>query len=509
MDDQPQYDALSYTWKNPISVYQDENEAKESVKLFQETREIICDDQRMEVTVNLHDALLAIRAIPAEDSYEKCGGNRRAEHIWIDAICINQNDVYERNAQVMNMGQIYSRAQMTIIWLGRSDSFVRKASTVLASLGNLSVDRASLMKDTTRILRVRNYEAFGMPKIDDLQWLALYAFLNRNWFKRLWVVQEVALAPRAVALCGLLMISWSGISVCCEILERSKWYLDIAAMAHNYMEGTSITEVGTIHDRKLKQKYLHQIERHDRFNPVRAVLGISNTRAGLGIQDTVLKVSPHSSQLNMQSLLDIFRDSSSTDPRDKVYGLLGLLETNIQAPSAVQKIKPNYELPVETVYLEAALFQMKTTNDLTFLGNVQDTSETFYKSLPSWVPDYSVACHLNSLSTTRVKDESKNFYGPFLFSATDGLEFTYRLLREPSPALSLQGCLYDTIADVGDFDFNYDLYNILDLLAEIPHLYNNDILACADKITAEHPEDKFELDFKQGNLVAVGDIRGR
>jgi len=53
--------------------------------------------------------------------------------------------------------------------------------------------------------------------------------------------------------------------------------------------------------------------------------------------------------------------------------------------------------------------------------------------------------------------------------------------KDPSPALRLRGYLHDTIADVGDFNFGYDLYEILDLLAKIPHLYNNDILACADK----------------------------
>ena len=65
------------------------------------------------------------------------------------------------------------------------------------------------------------------------------------------------------------------------------------------------------------------------------------------------------------------------------------------------------------------------------------------------------------------------------FSAADGLEFTCALLREPIPALSLHGFLYDVVEDVGDFNTDYDLKGILNLLTEMPHLFKDDVIAGA------------------------------
>jgi hypothetical protein len=76
------------------------------------------------VTINLHNALIAICRVPL-NGFKGISGRPRAENIWIDAIYINQNDTAERNAQVAIIDQIYSAAQMTIAWLGRDNVFTR------------------------------------------------------------------------------------------------------------------------------------------------------------------------------------------------------------------------------------------------------------------------------------------------------------------------------------------------------------------------------------------------
>lgn len=88
LDDPPQYHALSYCWGDPIVI-----------------APILVNGSTMEVTTNLEAALRELRA-------------QKINTIWVDALCINQQDPTERGLQVMRMGLIYSRAVTVLAWLG-------------------------------------------------------------------------------------------------------------------------------------------------------------------------------------------------------------------------------------------------------------------------------------------------------------------------------------------------------------------------------------------------------
>lgn len=85
----PSYEAVSYTWGNA------------SVQ-----KKVICNDQSMQVTRSLFDALQVFREPHAD------------RMLWVDALCINQGDVIERNSQVQLMNRIYSGASSVAVWLG-------------------------------------------------------------------------------------------------------------------------------------------------------------------------------------------------------------------------------------------------------------------------------------------------------------------------------------------------------------------------------------------------------
>jgi hypothetical protein len=91
-DDEPDYQALSYTWY-PID----------------NMETILLNGVPVHVTANLFDALKHIR----DDSVDMV--------LWVDAICINQNDDHEKGKQVSRMGHIYGGSSNTIVWLGASD----------------------------------------------------------------------------------------------------------------------------------------------------------------------------------------------------------------------------------------------------------------------------------------------------------------------------------------------------------------------------------------------------
>jgi hypothetical protein len=99
--------------------------------------------------------------------------------IWVDALCINQQDVGERNAQVQLMGDIYRGAVTVQIWLGEQANESDKAIEILTKLGS-GMDLLSIKIDGRYLNRAN---------LKSLQILG-----NRAWWKRIWVIQEVILA---------------------------------------------------------------------------------------------------------------------------------------------------------------------------------------------------------------------------------------------------------------------------------------------------------------------------
>lgn len=108
------YDALSYIWGSQA-----------------DKRQISCNAQPIDVTQNLYSALVQLRSEHDE------------QVIWIDQLCINQDDSEERSREVAIMGQIYGLARMVIIWLGPSDNETSKVFDLFHKLGKLRDFEAS------------------------------------------------------------------------------------------------------------------------------------------------------------------------------------------------------------------------------------------------------------------------------------------------------------------------------------------------------------------------------
>ncbi|EHK26244.1 uncharacterized protein TRIVIDRAFT_8990, partial [Trichoderma virens Gv29-8] len=94
LDKAPPYEALSYTWDSQLS-----------------DQVIYANGRKFFITKNTHDAIRRLRLEPGETRY-----------LWIDAICINQNDIAEKSSQVAMMANIYKNAKQVDIWLGNGNS---------------------------------------------------------------------------------------------------------------------------------------------------------------------------------------------------------------------------------------------------------------------------------------------------------------------------------------------------------------------------------------------------
>jgi Heterokaryon incompatibility protein (HET) len=122
------------------------------------------------VTTNLESALRHLRL------------KNDARRLWIDAICINQSDILERNHQVKNMKSIYSAASKVLAWLGKWTVYSHQGLKTLKEL---------MTRD----------DCFEDDRLSYMQ-RCLGDILNRDYWERIWVIQEIVIAKRAFLLCG-------------------------------------------------------------------------------------------------------------------------------------------------------------------------------------------------------------------------------------------------------------------------------------------------------------------
>ena len=176
--------ALSYVWGDP------------TVRC-----EIYIGESSVLVPVNLEAALRQLR------------NNNRIQQgfrIWIDALCINRTDLIERVAQVLRMKDIYARAWRVVVWLGPK---AKNSDLAMMAVQFLSIQ--SQEKEPLHVIYLR-FDRY-IIRIPCLQWKhthtrirmrqtvlwAIYHLLTRTYWRRLWIIQEIALAARqSPVLCG-------------------------------------------------------------------------------------------------------------------------------------------------------------------------------------------------------------------------------------------------------------------------------------------------------------------
>ena len=152
----------------------------------------------MAITRNLYAGLKALRF------------KESTRTIWVDALCINQENIEERNHQVQLMAYIYSGAERVVVWLGDADAGTGPALDMISQCEN-GFETKIDSNENGDLNEEHGYTFHGVPPSTDPKWKLLGTFLLRPWFKRAWVVQEVALAkvPREVLfVCGTDVIPW-------------------------------------------------------------------------------------------------------------------------------------------------------------------------------------------------------------------------------------------------------------------------------------------------------------
>ncbi|KAK2023484.1 HET-domain-containing protein [Colletotrichum zoysiae] len=255
--------------------------------------------------------------------------------MWIDALCINQADLEERNEQVYIMCDIYRRASHVVVWLGAGGDDSALAVAALRHLGEQAIytERGAWRTNPPGCSNPELARASVALPYDDRTWAGVARLLRRPWFERLWVWQEVRLADeRSFMLCGPDSISLS-------LFRRA---------------------IFCASDKKVL--------------PSAEVRGL--------VLDAAEVMLPFSNQPFFRELQTL-NWKGCADPRDKIYGALGA------APAAIREdVRPDYSLPVEEVYVRFCRAYLARIGRLDFLDRCDIDAREIRG--PSWVPDWSV-----------------------------------------------------------------------------------------------------------------------
>ncbi|KAI9147596.1 Heterokaryon incompatibility protein [Paramyrothecium foliicola] len=315
------YMALSYTWGDATQV-----------------EEIMVNDEALLVTQNLVDCLRTLR----NKQYIKDGWK-----LWIDALCINQKDVFERGREVKRMFTIYNKAWTPLIWLGLASDASDEALSLVRILADQSYQGVEYVAELTHALR-ENPKLFGQGV-----WRAFYHLALRRYWGRIWVVQEASMGRQQTpVLCGEQTISWAQIARAFEFMNKTDEVINV------FIRG-ELEEAG--------EEFSYDV--WAAFHTAEQIQHLQKVQQGL---DAV----------NLRGLLELTRTQKSTDPRDKIYGLLELLPKSLEA-----SIAPDYTAPVSKVFTD---FAKATIEDTGLLDVIRHRYPTDNLALPSWVPDWTV-----------------------------------------------------------------------------------------------------------------------
>jgi hypothetical protein len=315
-----------------------------------ETVSYTCGDPTLRSEIMLHDHATDVLA-SSEVVLRRMRLPTAQRVLWVDSICIDQANTGERGHQVGMMYEIYANTSRNLIWLGPDDEHTGQAIIRIKAVLNEMAKRCNGIESLGMILGDKDaYEQFSETSLSlshtnhEKSIAALVHFFDSPWFDRLWVVQEVSLAPESVCYRGKHEI---------PILD----ILRVAGLLNGYASGIQ-TQIGNASfmcryvDREHGQYWLFEVfERRTTF----------------------------------LSLLVSFSDFKTVDPRDRIFALLGLWRQLSTSTNKSAWLNPDYSLRVCEVFLNATRYAITEGTGLGALLSVFEGDHDFGK-WPSWVP---------------------------------------------------------------------------------------------------------------------------
>lgn len=254
--------------------------------------------------------------------------------IWIDSVCINQTDHSEREAQVGLMGSIFKCSQRTMAWLGPATPATNNAMEFLLTLSRNTGPRRDYARKQIRKMPPE----LNVPS----KWRSLGILFALPWWTRAWTLQEMAIPTELVFLCGNKSIGHHSFNLAISTLWCCNPDNDLL-------------------DLPLRMAPWTRARLRDRY-------GVSG---GMGLV----------------ALLAYSSDCQLSDPRDRIYSLLGVSrQTDRELIGRV-----DYSSNVRTVYADLVKNFIKKHESLDIIclaHRFHSSTNSQDEALPSWVPDW-------------------------------------------------------------------------------------------------------------------------
>jgi hypothetical protein len=329
----PKYKALSYTWGDAHN-----------------TSEISLNGISRQVTVNLASALRHLRDTENETV------------LWADAICINQQDLEERDMQVFIMSEIYRDAEEVIVWLGEESEDSEFALDMLNRWAWWGQHRFKDVKDLP-------FVDWGLePFFNEPAKKAVKSLLQRPYWRRLWVLQEVVLAKTVQVVCGHRWLPFETFVQANSAWERLKKAVVSIPSAFGM----------------LTPLYVYGLD------PLERMIKLREEQRRVW---NILSSGRPSGALPFLDLLMSCEHLKSSNPRDRIYGLLGL---GMPATNYNQLVRPSYSKTVEAVFCEVARALVMDDESLRVISLACNSRKSNDQALllPSWVPNWTCEQYL-------------------------------------------------------------------------------------------------------------------
>jgi hypothetical protein len=336
-----EYEALSYRAGDPA-----------------DTKEILVHGHPFNAFATLFGALIALR------------GPSESRIVWIDQICINQNDVAERNHQVQKMRDVYHNAQRVVAWLGPLGDDGKLAIDAVQSIYEDYLGRKNAFQTSLVPYReIRELEREGAllegladdyqkqfaladhteNKQDIAKVKALGRLVNSEFWIRVWIWQELIVAR------GIQLL-WD-----IDSMGLEPFYITSTIIAFGCSPSTSET---------ISTDYL--VFPNGVHSNIYTMLVILRRRSLWKMDNP----------LNFRSILRKTHAARASDPRDKIFALSGLIHPK-------HNIVPNYTETVSSVYCSTCWSIIAAERSLDILVDCLHPRGPNEISLPSWCPDWS------------------------------------------------------------------------------------------------------------------------
>ena len=353
-----EYDALSYSWGKA------ELDAG-----------IICNGSLLAISANLSDALVYLRQ------------RKQARYLWVDGLCINQSDPLEKAAQVRNMLRFFEKAHGVIAWIGtpKYTEVPTSGPTDLPSNDTRWLFSALANEELISAMRNDDFGPMGPhhKECNDIA-LDIYSLLishcERSWFYRTWVRQEVFAANRVVLRCGQ------------ESFDLDRFFQQLFALADVWQKPQS-RGFGPL--RQVSQKEMDTL-----MPPITCIVlrndlyhGGNSRRQGDQISGTYT-VSRRRYTAHFISTLRTVPDFDVTNPRDRVYAVLGMIRSASHRPFIDDRDDVREaEFPIDyrktegQVYADVIQYLINVDQNLDALTVFEDRTDRA-TDLPSYAVDW-------------------------------------------------------------------------------------------------------------------------